>query len=105
MHSRLWSKSRLPAGQLDMVHTFETSRTALEGRFPELKKSLAGNGMLWVSWPKRAAKIKTDLDENTIREIGLRNGLVDVKVCAVDETWSGLKFVYRVEDRGTVPAE
>jgi hypothetical protein len=55
--------------------------------------------MLWISWPKKTSKIKTDLDENIIREIGLAHGLVDVKVCAVDETWSGLKFIYRLKDR------
>jgi len=89
----------LSGGDLDVVHVFETSRAALEARFPELKSALAIDGMLWVSWPKRSAKIPTDLDENRIREIGLRSGLVDVKVCAVDETWSALKFVYRVKDR------
>jgi hypothetical protein len=55
--------------------------------------------MLWISWPKKASKIATDLDENIIRDFGLKNGLVDVKVCAVSEVWSGLKFVYRVKDR------
>jgi hypothetical protein len=57
------------------------------------------SGTLWISWPKKSASLKTDLNENRIREIGLENGLVDVKVCAVDETWSGLKFVYRLKDR------
>lgn len=55
--------------------------------------------MLWVSWPKRSSKVQTDLDENVIRDFGLSEGLVDVKVCAVDEVWSGLKFVIRVKDR------
>jgi hypothetical protein len=55
--------------------------------------------MLWVCWPKGASKVKTDLNENIVREIGVKNGLVDIKVCAVDETWSGLKFVYRLKDR------
>jgi hypothetical protein len=55
--------------------------------------------MLWISWPKGASGVKTDLNENIIREIGLKNGLVDIKVAAVDETWSGLKFVFRTEDR------
>jgi hypothetical protein len=64
-----------------------------------LKSSLAQNGLLWISWPKRSSGVATDLSENIIREIGLSNGLVDIKVCAVDETWSGLKFVYRVKDR------
>ncbi len=57
------------------------------------------DGSLWISWPKGASKIKTDVNENVVREIGLDCGLVDVKVCAVDEVWSGLKFVYRVKDR------
>lgn len=55
--------------------------------------------MLWVSWPKKSSKVASDLDENIIRDYGLANGLVDVKVCAVDEVWSGLKFMYRVKDR------
>ena len=60
---------------------------------------LRKDGMLWVSWPKKASKVSTDLDENKIRTFGLNNGLVDVKVCAVDEVWSGLKFVFRLTDR------
>jgi hypothetical protein len=60
---------------------------------------LTKSGMLWISWPKKASGMVTDLDENKIREYGLANGLVDVKVCAVDDTWSGLKFVYRIKDR------
>jgi len=55
--------------------------------------------MLWVSWPKKSAKVPTDLDENVIRIFGLNNGLVDVKVCAVDDIWSGLKFMFRLKDR------
>ena len=54
---------------------------------------------MWISWPKSASKVPTDLDENVVREMGLRHGLVDIKVCAVDETWSGLKFAYRIKDR------
>jgi len=57
------------------------------------------NGMLWISWPKKSAKVKTDVDENIVRVIGLKNGLIDIKVCAVDETWSALKFVIPVKDR------
>lgn len=55
--------------------------------------------MLWISWPKKASEVLTDLDENKIRDFGLRAGLVDVKVCAVDDIWSGLKFVFRLKDR------
>jgi hypothetical protein len=85
--------------EMDFLHFFTTSRRELEQKFPVLKSSLAQNGLLWISWPKRSSGVATDLSENIIREIGLSNGLVDIKVCAVDETWSGLKFVYRVKDR------
>lgn len=57
------------------------------------------NGLIWVSWPKKAAKVATDVTEALVRKTGLDNGLVDVKICAVDPTWSGLKFVYRTKDR------
>jgi hypothetical protein len=86
-------------GEVDFLHFFTTSRRELEHRFRALKSCLAQNGMLWISWPKGSSGVATDLSENIIREIGLQNGLVDVKVCAVDETWSGLKFVYRIKDR------
>ncbi len=86
-------------GPLDFIHFFTKKREELENKFPVLKKELAQNGMLWISWPKGSSKLKTDLNENVVREIGLKNGLVDVKVCVVDETWSGLKFVYRLKDR------
>ena len=86
-------------GSVDLVQFFTTERTELEAQFPRLKQAIAYDGSLWISWPKKASKVKTDLNENVIREIGLDNGLVDVKVCAVDEIWSGLKFVFRVEDR------
>ncbi|MBZ0298430.1 MAG: DUF3052 family protein [Anaerolineae bacterium] len=85
--------------ELDFIQWFTKDRAELEQQFPDLKAALAPDGMLWISWPKKASKVPTDLDENLIREIGLRNGLVDVKVAAVDATWSGLKFVYRLEDR------
>jgi hypothetical protein len=84
---------------LDFVHFFTTNRAVLEVEFPTLKDAIAQEGMLWISWPKRASGVETDLDGNIIREIGLANGLVDVKVCAVDDVWSGLKFVYRRKDR------
>lgn len=83
---------------LDFIHAFVTRRNALNYLFPPLMVQLGPRGMLWVSWPKRAARIETDLDENAVRNIGLRCGLVDVKVCAVDGQWSGLKFVRRVKD-------
>ncbi len=83
----------------DFVHFFSDSRSELDHMMPALKKSIAKSGMLWISWPKKSSGVETDLDGNIVREIGLMHGLVDVKVCSVDETWSGLKFVYRVADR------
>ncbi len=84
---------------VDFIHVFVKDAGVLINDFPSLKKQLAKTGLMWVSWPKKAAKIPTDVDGNLVREIGLSNGLVDVKVCAVDEIWSGLKFVYRVKER------
>lgn len=91
-------KSRL-AGELSFIHVFTLNQKNFQKDFIRCKKYLAKDGMMWISWPKKSAKVTTDLDENIIREFGLKNGLVDVKVCAVDEVWSGLKFVYRVKDR------
>lgn len=88
-----------PAKPLDFIHLFTINRAELEKRVPDLKAMLVPSGMLWISWYKKAAKMPTDLDENVIREIGLEHGLVDVKVAAVDEVWSALKFVYRLKDR------
>lgn len=87
------------AGSFDFIQFFTTESARLEAEFPRLKAGLTSNGMLWISWAKKAAKIPTDLNDNIIREMGLANGLVDVKVCAVDERWSGMKFVYRLKDR------
>lgn len=86
-------------GTFDFIHFFTTERTALADQFPLMRDHLQTKGMIWISWPKKSAKIPTDLDENWVREIGLAAGLVDVKVCAVDERWSGLKFVFRLKDR------
>ena len=91
-------KSRLGAN-MDFIHAFFLSAKDLAAQFPKLKKALSESGTLWVSWPKKAAKVETDVTESLVREIGLKNGLVDIKVCAVDEVWSGLKFVYRLKDR------
>ncbi|MBK5280310.1 MAG: DUF3052 domain-containing protein [Bacteroidia bacterium] len=85
--------------EVDFIHLFVKNKREFEKGFIKLKKCLRKEGMFWVSWPKKASRVPTDLDENIIREFGLINGLVDVKVCAVDEVWSGLKFVYRVKDR------
>jgi hypothetical protein len=86
-------------GALDFVMVFTRSRTELTKEFSRLAKVLAPAGMLWVSWPKKSSGVTTDLDGNAVREIGLHAGLVDVKVCAVTEVWSGLKFVRRMKDR------
>jgi len=84
---------------LDLIHCFVMSRREAAGAISALKDNISSRGALWVSWPKASSGVKTDLNEDVIREIGLRSGLVDVKVCAVDETFSGLKFVYRLKDR------
>lgn len=87
---------------LDFILLFVKSRTMLSVSFLQCASKLQTNGMLWVSWPKQSSGVPTDLNENIVRDIGLTAGLVDVKVCAVDEIWSGLKFVYRLKDRPTV---
>ncbi len=81
------------------VHLFAADRAALDGALGEARDHLVKNGTLWLSWPKKASGVATDLDGNAIRSAGLGGGLVDVKVCAVDATWSGHKFVYRLADR------
>jgi hypothetical protein len=86
-------------GVLDFAMLFVRRRVDLAKRFPGLRDRLAPNGMLWISWPKQSSGALTDLTENVIRAVGLELGLVDVKVCAVDSTWSGLKFVRRLSDR------
>ena len=86
-------------GEMDFIHVFTPELSVFKKQFLECKKHLKKDGMLWISWPKKSSKMETDLDENVIRDFGLANGLVDVKVCAVDDVWSGLKFVIRVKDR------
>jgi hypothetical protein len=84
---------------VDAVLLFASNRARLDRELSKWIGRLAPAGMLWVAWPKRAAKVPTDLDENVVRRIGLAAGVVDVKVCAVSEVWSGLKFVRRLKDR------
>ena len=86
-------------GPLDFVHLFVKNQAELKKEFRSFSKQLAPTGMLWVSWPKKSSGVATDLTENDVRRIGLEAGLVDVKVCAVTDVWSGLKFVIRVKDR------
>jgi hypothetical protein len=83
----------------DVALLFAMDWSQLEGAFAGLAEAIRPAGGLWVCWPKRRSGVSTDLDENRIREYGLSRGLVDNKVCAVDETWSGLRFVYRLRDR------
>jgi hypothetical protein len=92
------SSDRL-SGKANVVVYFTDKRAALEKDFARLSSTLVPDGMLWIGWPKKASGRPTDLTEDVVREIGLERGLVDVKVCAIDETWSGLKFVVRLKDR------
>jgi len=88
-----------PRGPLDFALVFVTRHSDLRKHFARVVKQLAPAGMFWVSWPKKSSGMATDMNENDVRQIGLQAGLVDVKVCAVSEMWSGLKFVRRVKDR------
>jgi hypothetical protein len=90
--------SRLHA-DIDVVHVFATRRATLAEALRSTLAKMKPDAAIWVSWPKKAAKVPTDVTEDTIREIALPMGLVDIKVCAVDETWSGLKLVLRKEKR------
>jgi hypothetical protein len=85
--------SRLPKGPFDYIHVFETEAVRLEKAIAALRKALEPAGTIWVSWPKKASKVETTLTEGIIRDLALANQLVDVKVCAIDEVWSGLKLV------------
>jgi len=84
---------------LDLIIFFSDSKQTLKREFPRVANKLARTGMLWISWPKKSSGVITDLSDNVVREIGLAAGLVDVKVCAINDIWSGLKFVYRLIDR------
>lgn len=84
---------------LDFIHFFVKEKKTLEKEVLNLRKSLQPNGMIWISWPKKASKVETDITEDVIRNFALKNGLVDVKVCAVDDVWSGLKLVIPVKER------
>ena len=85
---------------VDIVHAFITRRDELATRIQLMRKAIAPDGALWVSWPKKASKVPTDVTEDVIRNLALANGLVDVKVCAIDDVWSGLKLVIPVAQRG-----
>jgi len=91
--------SPIKRGALDFVFLFAKSVKELEGDMPGAARALSPTGMLWVAWPKKSSGVATDLSENAIRDCGLELGLVDIKVCAVTDIWSGLKFVIPVQDR------
>lgn len=91
---------RTTRGTQSFIHLFTKSRADLARRLRPLNNALRDDGMIWISWPKKASGVTTDITEDTIREVALPLGLVDVKVCAVDDTWSGLKLVRRVANRG-----
>jgi hypothetical protein len=82
-----------------VIVAFHVRRADLERRLPVLRAALDPAGGLWLAWPKRASGVTTDLNDNVVRELGLAAGLVDNKVCAIDEIWSGLRLVYRLRDR------
>lgn len=88
-----------PTESIDVAHIFVTGRRELEAKLRQLMPLLAASGMIWVSWPKKASKVPTDITEDTIRDVCLPMGLVDVKVCAVDAIWSGLKLMKRKAPR------
>ncbi|HEU4416378.1 MAG TPA: DUF3052 domain-containing protein [Candidatus Angelobacter sp.] len=98
-------KSERLSRNANVVVYFTDRRADLEKDFEGLASSLASDGMLWIGWPKKASGRPTDLTEDVVRNIGLERGLVDVKVCAIDETWSGLKFVIRLKDRPALEKE
>ena len=90
-----------PTKSLDIVLFFVVTERALARDFAKLAEKLTTNGMIWIAWPKKSSGVTTDLSFEHVQRIGLDAGLVDVKICAIDETWSGLKFVYRLKDRAT----
>jgi hypothetical protein len=92
-------RRRLGGEPFDVIVAFYKRRAELERRLPALARALDPAGGLWIAWPKRASGVSTDVTEDVVRQLGLAAGLVDNKVCAIDETWSGLRLVYRLRDR------
>ena len=86
---------------LDLILCFILNERILARDFAKLAQRLTSNGMIWIAWPKKSSGVATDLTFDRVQRIGLDAGLVDVKICAIDETWSGLKFVYRLKDRAS----
>jgi hypothetical protein len=92
-------RRRLGGRPFDVIVAFYTRRSELERRLPALTRALDPAGGLWIAWPKRASGVATDVTEDAVRALGLAAGLVDNKICAIDQVWSGLRFVYRLRDR------
>jgi len=90
-----------PAKSLDIVLFFVVTERVLARDFARLARKLPPHGMIWIAWPKKSSGVTTDLTFEPVQRIGLDAGLVDVKICAIDDTWSGLKFVYRLKDRAS----
>jgi hypothetical protein len=97
-------RRRLGGQPFDVIVAFHVRRADLERRLPALTAALDPAGGLWLAWPKRASGVATDVTEDAVRSLGLAAGLVDNKVCAIDEIWSGLRLVHRLRDRPTRPA-
>lgn len=93
------SLATTPPDPLHAVHAFVVERAAMESLLPDLRRRLRQDGFVWVSWPKKASKVPTDITEDVIRDVALPLGFVDVKVCAVSDVWSGLKLVIRKQER------
>ena len=93
--------TQAPKGDLDFAILFSLKAIEFKRRFAAFEKRIADNGMIWVAWPKKAAKVETDMDFDVVQKTGLAGRMVDVKVSAIDDTWSGLKFVVRKENRAT----
>jgi len=91
-----------PTKALDIILLFVLTERALARDFAKLAARLTATGMIWIAWPKKSSGVSTDLSFERVQRIGLDAGLVDVKICAIDETWSGLKFVYRLKDRSSL---
>ncbi len=94
-----WSADLGSPRALDAIHAFTTHRAEVEGRLPALQDAIRRDGMIWVSWPKKASKVATDVTEDVVRDTALRLDLVDVKVAAIDTVWSGLKLMIRKDRR------
>ena len=90
-----------PKSDIEFVHLFATSTSELKAKLKSCRTKIVPDGVIWVSWPKKSSGVKTDISEDTIRDVALQMGLVDIKVCAVDEVWSGLKLVIRKDQRAS----